>query len=123
MNGFRNWIARYMTGRYGSDELNRFLLIICAILLIIGIFVTRRTRIRWNVFLRRAPAGRGSWIWSRPRLRRSRRSWRDGRQKLAQEEAETCSGKADLHLPGLQGKSAGAGWRRAHPDQMPPLRK
>ena len=42
MNGFRNWIARYMTGRYGSDELNRFLLIICAILLIIGIFVTRR---------------------------------------------------------------------------------
>ena len=42
MNGFRNWISRYMMGRYGSDELNRFLLIICAILLVIGIFVSRR---------------------------------------------------------------------------------
>ncbi len=39
MNGFRNWMARVMMGRYGSDELNRFLLIIGAILIIIGLFV------------------------------------------------------------------------------------
>lgn len=41
MNGFRNWMARLMMGRYGTDELNRFLLIICAILIIIGIFTPR----------------------------------------------------------------------------------
>lgn len=41
MNGFRNWFARYMIGRYGSDELNRFLLIVTAVLIIIGIFVPR----------------------------------------------------------------------------------
>ncbi len=41
MNGFRNWMARYMIGRYGNDELNRFLLILSAILILIGIFVPR----------------------------------------------------------------------------------
>ena len=41
MNGFRNWFSRLMIGRYGSDNLNRFLLIICAILIVIGIFVPR----------------------------------------------------------------------------------
>ena len=41
MNGFRNWFARYMMGRYGSDEFNRFLLIISAILIVIGIFSPR----------------------------------------------------------------------------------
>lgn len=41
MNGFRNWMARLMMGRYGTDELNRFLLIIAAILIIIGIFVPK----------------------------------------------------------------------------------
>ena len=41
MNGFRNWMARYMIGRYGNDELNRFLLILSAILIVIGIFVPR----------------------------------------------------------------------------------
>ena len=41
MNGFRNWFSRYMIGRYGSDEFNRFLLIIGAILIVIGIFVPR----------------------------------------------------------------------------------
>ena len=41
MNGFRNWMARLMIGRYGSDELNRFLLIVSAVLIVIGIFVPR----------------------------------------------------------------------------------
>jgi len=41
MNGFRKWFARYMIGRYGNDELNRFLLIVSAILIVIGIFVPR----------------------------------------------------------------------------------
>lgn len=41
MNGLRNWLARYMMGRYGNDELNRFLLIVSAILIVIGIFVPR----------------------------------------------------------------------------------
>lgn len=41
MNGFRNWMARLMVGRYGSDELNRFLLIVSAVLIVIGIFVPR----------------------------------------------------------------------------------
>ena len=37
MNGFRNWMARYMVGRYGNDELNRYLLIVSAIMIVIGI--------------------------------------------------------------------------------------
>ncbi len=41
MNGFRNWFSRYMYGRYGTDELNRFLLILGAILIVIGIFVPK----------------------------------------------------------------------------------
>ena len=41
MNGFRNWFSRYMIGRYGNDELNRFLLIVGAILILIGIFVPK----------------------------------------------------------------------------------
>lgn len=41
MNSFRNRMARYMIGRYGSDELNRFLLILAAILIVIGIFVPK----------------------------------------------------------------------------------
>ena len=39
MNGFRNWMARYMVGRYGNDELNRFLLIVSAIMIVIGIML------------------------------------------------------------------------------------
>lgn len=41
MNGFRNWFSRYMYGRYGNDDFNRFLLIIAAILIVIGIFVPK----------------------------------------------------------------------------------
>lgn len=41
MNGFRNWMAKLMIGRYGSDEFNRFLLIITLILIVIGFFVTK----------------------------------------------------------------------------------
>ena len=41
MNGFRNWMARMMMGRYGTDELNRFLLIVTAVLIILGIFIHR----------------------------------------------------------------------------------
>ena len=42
MNGFRNWFSRYMMGRYGSDELNRFLLIIAAAVIIAELFFARR---------------------------------------------------------------------------------
>ena len=50
MNGFRNWFARLMVGRYGSDELNRLLLIIGAILIIIGIFVPKHF-LNWIVII------------------------------------------------------------------------
>lgn len=39
MNGFRGWLNRLMIGRYGMDELNRFLLIVTAIILVVNIFV------------------------------------------------------------------------------------
>lgn len=42
MNGFRNWFSRMMIGRYGNDELNRFLLIVAAVFILAGIFIARR---------------------------------------------------------------------------------
>ena len=38
---FREWLARVMAGRYGRDQLNHFLSIVCIILLIVSM-VTRR---------------------------------------------------------------------------------
>lgn len=39
MNKFINKLQRYLEGRYGPDELYKFLLIICLIIIIINIFV------------------------------------------------------------------------------------
>ena len=36
--GFREKIARFMSGRYGSDALNTFILIVCIILLTVAMF-------------------------------------------------------------------------------------
>ena len=39
MNNFINKIQRFMNGRYGPDELYKFLLIICLIIIILNIFI------------------------------------------------------------------------------------
>lgn len=39
MNKFTDKIQKYMQGRYGPDELYRFLLIICLIIIIVNMFV------------------------------------------------------------------------------------
>ena len=41
MNKFQNTLYRFMSGRYGSDQLNNFLLIFALILLILNLFVIR----------------------------------------------------------------------------------
>lgn len=41
MNKFQNALYRFMPGRYGSDQLNNFLLIFALILLILNLFVIR----------------------------------------------------------------------------------
>lgn len=47
MNNFRMWLANFMRGRYGTDELNKFLLIVALVLIILDLFV----RWRWLDFL------------------------------------------------------------------------
>ncbi len=42
MNGFRQWMADIMRGRYGMDDLNRFLLYLSLILIVINIFLSWR---------------------------------------------------------------------------------
>lgn len=42
MNRFGMWFANLMRGRYGNDNLNRFLLIVSVILIIADMFVRRR---------------------------------------------------------------------------------
>ena len=42
MNRFGMWFANLMRGRYGNDNLNRFLLIVSLILIIADMFVRRR---------------------------------------------------------------------------------
>ena len=39
MNKFINKLQRYMQGRYGPDELYKFMLIICLIIIIVNMFV------------------------------------------------------------------------------------
>ena len=41
MNKFQHALYRFMSGRYGSDQLNNFLLIFALILLILNLFVIR----------------------------------------------------------------------------------
>ena len=41
MNKFQNALYHFMSGRYGSDQLNNFLLIFALILLILNLFVIR----------------------------------------------------------------------------------
>ena len=38
MNRFRNWLVRFMYGRYGQDALGRFLMGVCLVLCIVSIF-------------------------------------------------------------------------------------
>lgn len=42
MNRFRWWFANFMQGRYGTDQLNRFLLIAALALIIVDFFVSWR---------------------------------------------------------------------------------
>ena len=39
---FRNWLTRFMAGRYGTDQLNRALSIVTLVLLILSILFGRR---------------------------------------------------------------------------------
>ena len=43
MNRFRNWFARFMYGRYGSDGLNRFLSTASLVLFVLSMFTG------WNI--------------------------------------------------------------------------
>ena len=47
MGNFRMWFANFMRGRYGNDELNKFLIIVTFVLIIVDIFVPWR----WLDFL------------------------------------------------------------------------
>ena len=51
MNKFQNALYRFMSGRYGSDQLNNFLLIFALILLILNLFVIRNP---YLIYKRRA---------------------------------------------------------------------
>ena len=54
MNKFQNALYRFMSGRYGSDQLNNFLLIFALILLILNLFVIRNpylTTIIWIILI------------------------------------------------------------------------
>lgn len=42
MNRFRFWFANYMRGRYGSDEFNKFLIIVAFILIILDVIIKWR---------------------------------------------------------------------------------
>ena len=48
--GFRDWLARFMAGRYGRDQLNRFLTAVCLVLLLISFFMRRGTSGRGILF-------------------------------------------------------------------------
>ena len=37
---FKDRLARFFYGRYGSDQLNTFILIVCAVLLVVAFFLT-----------------------------------------------------------------------------------
>ncbi|MDO4745791.1 MAG: hypothetical protein Q4B18_04470 [Bacillota bacterium] len=39
MGNFRMWLANFMRGRYGTDELNKFLLIVAFVLIILDLFL------------------------------------------------------------------------------------
>lgn len=39
MNKFRDWMRRFGSGRYGTDQYNRFLMLITLILMVVAIFV------------------------------------------------------------------------------------
>ena len=43
MNNFRIWLANFMRGRYGTDDLNKLLLIAAFVLIILDFFV------RWRI--------------------------------------------------------------------------
>ena len=43
MGNFRMWLANFMRGRYGTDDLNKFLLVVALVLIILDLFV----RWRW----------------------------------------------------------------------------
>ncbi len=42
MNRFRWWLTQFMQGRYGTDALNRFLLVAALVLIVVGFFVRWR---------------------------------------------------------------------------------
>ena len=42
MNRFGMWFRNYMQGRYGTDDLNRFLVIVTLVLIVIDLFVNIR---------------------------------------------------------------------------------
>lgn len=42
MGNFRMWLANFMRGRYGTDDLNKFLLAVALVLIILDLFVRWR---------------------------------------------------------------------------------
>ena len=54
MNRFRNWLVRFMSGRYGSDALGKFTMITYLVLAFAQLFLVRTPLMR----------GLGGWIWN-----------------------------------------------------------
>ena len=54
MNRFRNWLVRFMSGRYGSDALGKFTMITYLVLAFAQLFFVRTPMMR----------GIGGWIWN-----------------------------------------------------------
>lgn len=54
MNRFRNWLVRFMSGRYGSDALGKFTMITYLVLAFAQLFLVRTALMR----------GLGGWIWN-----------------------------------------------------------
>ena len=54
MNRFRNWLLRFMSGRYGTDALGKFTVILYLILVVLQMFLLR------TPFM----LGIGSWIYN-----------------------------------------------------------
>ena len=79
MKGFRNWIRRFMMGRYGTDKLNMAILVIGLIASLLAVFV------RWpllNLFLVLLSYGLMGWALFRMLSRNTYKRYQENRKYL-----------------------------------------
>lgn len=110
MNRFGMWFANFMRGRYGTDNLNRFLLIVAVILIIADIFV--RGRILYLITLALL-----IYVYSRMFSRNINKRYREN-QKFLQLTAKFRGRTAGTggYSGGSYGSSA-SGWTRPAKDK------